>query len=213
MIQKMTLQEGCDSMKKLISAWLLCALLAALLMPGAAASLDSDTITSRDEMDGILLLADYPADEFSSSFTGNSGGNYTEIYSYEDVGVMVHNLRHTLFSKEFDEIIFLNNNFGEIQNVKWVDIDPIGDAYLTVRMRFEIKSNKEDGPEEWIADVVKVYYLDNYYMFVVARDANGKNYAKKVDALIESLRLSEAGEVPSDRNDSAESFFAPRDAD
>ncbi len=200
-------------MKKFFSAWVAFALITALFMPAASASLDSDTITSREEMDGILLLADYPADEFSSSFTGDPGGNYTEIYSYEDVGVMVHNLRHSLFSKEFDEIIFLNNIYGTIQNVKWIDIDPIGDAYLTVRMRFEIKSNKEDGPEEWIADVVKVYYDSNYYMFVVARDADGKNYAKKVDALIDSLRLGAAGEAADAVNDEpAESFFAPRDA-
>ena len=126
---------------------------------------------------------------------------------------MVHNLRHTMFSKEFDEIIFLTDNYGEIQDVKWIDIDPVGDAHLTVRMRFEIKSSKEEGPKEWIADVVKVYYLDNYYMFVVARDADGKNYAKKVDALIESLRLAEDGEAAAAQSDSAESFFAPRDAD
>ena len=194
-------------MKRLLSALMASLLMLALASPAALAAFTSDAGVDRDTIGGPILLADYPSNEYLQSFDGAAFDWYREVYSYEDVGVIVTNERCSRFDRAFDEILTVSEAYGKIKSARLVEMDPIEGAETTVHLRFECTAQREtQGPKKWIVDVVKVYQSNYCFMFTVARDANGKDYSKKTDALIASLHIGEASEAT---ENASGNFFAP----
>lgn len=175
-------------MKRVLSILLLLAVLSA----SATSALAANTVQTRLEAGAPVLLADYPADEYAQSFEGEPYDWYREVYSYEDVGVMVTNERQSRFYGGMDEILSVTEAYGTITSAAMVEMEPLEGADLAVHLRFETRAAQgAEGPRKWIVDVVKVYEPNYCFLFTVARDAEGKDYAKKVARLISSLRLGD----------------------
>ena len=179
-----------------------------LFMPTLAlplAQAEVSTITP-ETIGGPILRADYPSGQSLQSFEGEVDNWYLETLRYDSVNVQITCRRCSRFTGALDEILEVSDAYGEITKAEFVKMKTISGAQRCVHLRFTCQPSSDSGPKRWIVDVVKVYLQDYSFMFIVARDSSSKKYAKKVDALIGTLRIGDG------KDWAVEAESAPADA-
>lgn len=167
-------------------------ILACLLLPAALAALAEGDAAWTD-IGGTILAADYPGGRLSHSLEGEAFDWYLETVRYLNVDVVIANRRISRFGGSSDEIPELSRTYGEITGVSLVPLKAPDGAELAVRLRYTCAApSGAEGPKRWIVEVVKLYRDSDVFLFTIARDADGKDYTAKIEALVASLHLVDA---------------------